>query len=285
MTKPFNPSKFADMLDENFYASDPKGEGLKSERVKLVKWLRKKGKNSQSCLSLANKLADCRSNHRCQSAACPECASAGQRLVTRVVRRFLKKPARDGTIVCVSVVPADGVIKPRKLSPADHQRAVRRWKDKLCKAGVTWFVGAIDISFNESRSARYRPFWSIHFFGLTVTDDRKKLKRELRKHFPSTDSIPVPVKVTKWDGDPKALGYILKPNFWRRIGTDDAQRHDMATGGTRSCRATDKQRLPSRRKRELLVYLDDIGMQGRFVMGHLQIKYLTATGPTLVPPA
>ena len=142
----------------------------------------------------------------------------------RVVRRFLKKPVREGTIVCVSVVPADGVVKPRKLSPADHQRAVRRWKDKLCKAGVTWFVGAIDISFNEHKSARYRPFWSIHSLGLTVTDDRKKLKRELRRHFPSTDySIPVPVKVTKWDGDPKALGYILKPNFWRRIGTDDAQ--------------------------------------------------------------
>ena len=37
MTKPFNPSKFAEMLDEGIYATGPKGEILKSERVKLVK--------------------------------------------------------------------------------------------------------------------------------------------------------------------------------------------------------------------------------------------------------
>jgi hypothetical protein len=42
MTKPFNPSKLAEMLEESNYATGPKGESLKSERAKLVKWLRKK---------------------------------------------------------------------------------------------------------------------------------------------------------------------------------------------------------------------------------------------------
>jgi hypothetical protein len=280
--KLFNPSKFADILDENAYASGAKGKSLTSERVKLVGWLRKKGNKSQPCLDLADKLADCRKKHRCKSAACPECAVAGQRLMAGAARRFLKAQASGNTIVCVSVIPADGVVKPGKLSPADQQRAVRRWKEKLGKGGVASFVGATDISFNEHKSGRYKPYWSIHFFGLTVTDDLKLLKRKLRKHFLSTDSIAVPVKVAKWDDDPKALRYILKPNFWRRVGTDNAERHDTTTGGTRTCRATDKQRLPSRRKRELLVYLDHIGMQGRFVMKWCQLLNRKDRGPRIV---
>ena len=43
----FNPSKFANMLDEGIYTTGPKGESLKSERVKLVEWLRKKARRAK----------------------------------------------------------------------------------------------------------------------------------------------------------------------------------------------------------------------------------------------
>ena len=42
-----NPSRFADMLVEDLYATGPKGEKLKSKRKKLVQWLRKKGKKAR----------------------------------------------------------------------------------------------------------------------------------------------------------------------------------------------------------------------------------------------
>jgi hypothetical protein len=278
----FNPSRVADMLDKGMYAKGPKGEELKSEREDLVAWLRKKGKKSQKCLDLADKLDQCRPKHRCKSPACPECGAAGQRLMATATRQFLKAQANGGTIVCVTVVPDDGLIKPGKLNKADHERAIRRWKEKLGKAGVTWFVGATDLSFNEHKQAKHKPRWSEHFYGVTRHRDPKSLKKMLRGQFPKTKAILRPVKVKVWDGDKKALRYILKPNFWRRIANDYAQRHNKKTGTTRSCRATDKQYLKSKQKRELLVYLDDIGIQSRLLMRWCQLLNKKPGGPTIV---
>ena len=279
---PSNPSKFADMLDKGMYATGSKGEELKSEREDLVAWLRKKGKRSQACLDLADKLDPCRPKHRCQSAACPECVAAGQRLVAAATRQFLKAQANGGTIVCVTVVPADGMTKPGQLNKADHELAIRRWKGKLGKAGVTWFVGATDLSFNEHKQGKRKPRWSEHIYGITVTRDPKKLKKMLRGQFPKTNAIPRPVKVKEWDGDKKALRYILKPNFWRRIANDNGQRYNKKTGTTRLCRATDKQYLKSKQKRELLIHLDNIGIQSRILMRWCQLLNKKSSGPTIV---
>jgi hypothetical protein len=283
MTKPFNPSKFVDMLDKSYYATGPKGDELKSEREGLVAWLRKKGKNSQACLDLADKLAQCRRRHRCRSAACPECATAGQSMMAGVARRFLKKQVSDGTkIVCVTIIPADGMIKQGKLSRAEHERAVRRWKDRLGKAGVEWSIGATDFSMNEHKQDSQKPRWSVHIHGITVNKNPKKLKRALKKQFPKTKGIRRPVMVDEWDGDKKALRYIFKPNYSRRIATDDAQRYDKKTGTMRKCRDTDPQPLKSKQKRELLLHLDGIGMQSRLLMRCCQLLNAKSKGPTIV---
>ncbi len=282
MTKPFNPSRFTDMLDENIYASDSKGETLKGEREELVQWLRKKSQKSQACLHLAEKLDKCRRNHRCKSPACPECASAAQRLIADAARKFLKAHADGETIVCVTVIPDDGMIKPGKLSKAGYA-LVRSCKERLAKAGVAWFVGAMDISLNEHLQARHKPKWSRHFYGVTVTKNPKKLKRKLRRQFPKNDVIPRPVKVLEWDGDGKALRYIMKPNFSRRIANDHGRRYDKTSEKTtRTCRDTDKQPLKSKQKRELLLHLDDIGIQSRLLMRCCQLSNKKSKGPTIL---
>jgi hypothetical protein len=277
----FNPCSFADMLVEGVYAKDEKRQKLKVERQKLVVWLRQKDKKSPRCLRLADKLENCSKRRRCQSLACPECGDAAQRLLAKVTQRFLKKQAREGTTVCITVVPADGTAKSGRLSPGDHDRAVRRWRDRLAKAGIMWFVGATDFSFNEQTQGRFKPHWSVHFYGMTVTKAPKKLKRSLKALFPKAKSIPRPVEIKEWDGNIKALRYILKPNFWRRIATDDAQRHNKKTGGTRKCRDTDRQPLRSRQKRELLVFLDNLGMQARLIMRSCQVVNRKTKGPTI----
>ncbi len=94
--------------------------------------------------------------------------------------------------------------------------------------------------------------------------------------------IPRPVKVQEWDGKKRPIRYMLKPEFWRRIGTDDGERFDKANGEQRSCRATDKQPLRSSQKRELLLHLDQIGLQGRLVMRWLQIVHLGVAGSAVV---
>jgi hypothetical protein len=276
---PFNPKRFADILAEGYFAKGQKRKELRVKHQKLVAWLRKQRKKRRRCMLLAHKLEDCKKNRRCKSPACPECSDAAQRLVTRVAQLHLKSQTK--TIVCVSVVPKDGTFKPGHLNKGDQERAIDRWRDRLAKTGVPWFLGATDFSYNEHAQNRYPPHWSLHFYGVTVARNIKKLKRKLLKVFPKDKAIPRPVKIEAWDGDKKALRYILKPDFWRRIGTNNAQRFNKKTGGTRTCRATDKQPLRSKRRRELLLYLDEIGMQGRLLMCKAQIVHLRGLGPVV----
>ena len=282
-TQAFNPARFTDALDETLYSGWAPWKEEKRARIDVVLWLRKKFKQDKPALNLADKLDRCRPRARCKSAACPACCGAAQRLYTKITKDFLlNKCSDDATTVCVSIVPADGTSKRGHLSNAQHVRNVRRWKTALGRAGVSWFIGATDLSFNEHKDGRYSPHWSEHFYGFTETDDPEVLKRNLRKQFPKTDAIPRPVTVKEWDGRKAALQYAVKDIFWRRIGTDDGRRFDKRTGTERSCRATDKQPLRSSQRCELVLHLDEVGVQGRLLLRQAQFLHLGGCGPAIV---
>jgi hypothetical protein len=282
----FNPARFTSALEERYH---PKGIGvgveLSLEKIELVDWLRKKHPADRTSMALADRLEACKTNKRCLSLACPKCSHAAQAFTTEVVTSFLATHPEREKIVCVSVVPTDGMVPKGKLTTDQHARNIRRWRDTLARVGVTWFLGATDWSFNEHASRRYPPTWQEHFYGFTVTDDPAQLKKGLKKQFPPTDAIPRPVRVEAWDGNKKAVRYMLKPVFWRRIATDEGQRHDKDSAEKRGCRATDKQPLRSAEKHELLMLLAEIGIQGRFLMRWLQFVNLGSSGWSVVDRA
>jgi hypothetical protein len=264
--KPFNPGRFDGALTEAHYASGWKRAALKNQRAKLIRVLRTKHKNDEMALVLADKLDPCSKGRRCRSGGCPECTSAAQRLLAKTSRKSIKALAGDEDVVCLSIVPDDRISRPTKLLAAETTRRIRRWRDRLGRAGVEWFIGGLDISANSHDADRYPPHWSEHIYGLTVTRDIAKLKKELRKQFPATDAIPRPVKVKLWDYRGRALKYLLKPNAWRRVATDDGVRRGPDRRNQRICRATDKQPLLSRQRVQLALHLDELGLQGRLVL-------------------
>jgi hypothetical protein len=252
------------------------------ERTDLVNWLRKKFDSDPASVSLADRLEGCKTDQRCWSAACPKCTYAAQAFTTGVTARFLAAHPDRSKIVCVSVVPADGEVAKGKLSAKQHKRNIRRWREALGRAGVTWFIGATDWSYNEHNQGRYKASWQQHIYGFTATDDLQQLKQMLKEQFRATDAIPRPVQAKVWDGDPTAIDYMLKPVFRRRIGTDDGQRFGKDGDGKRECRATDKQPLKAAQKHELLLHLDEIGIQGRLLMKWLQFVHVGGSGWTVV---
>jgi hypothetical protein len=265
------------------YATLGKGTKLKNGRQHRVDWLRKKFKDDQPCQTLAHKLDVCKRETRCKSAACPECAYAARQLLTATIKKYLSDQAEAGNnIACVSIVPADGIVTPDQLSLAQHQRNIRRWKEALGRAGVTWFVGGSDWSFNEHQDDRYPKHISAHFYGFTATTDLEDLKKKLQHQFTKTDAILRPVKVQEWDGKKRPIRYMMKAKFFRRIGSDEGQRFNKDKGENRSCRSTDKQPLKSSQRRELLLHLDQIGLQGRLVLRWLQIVNLGIAGSAVV---
>jgi hypothetical protein len=285
-THDFNPGRFLSGLTEACY---PKGMGLGVrtfvKKDALIDWVIKKHSDDAAAMDLAGRIESCERDHRCFSAACPMCTHAAQAFTTEVVSKFLTSHPDRTKIVCVSVVPSDGEILAGQLNAAQHARNVRRWKEALGRAGITWFLGATDWSFNEHKNGRYQAFWQEHFYGFTITDDPQKLKKLLKQQFPPNDAIPRPVQVKDWDGDEAAINYMLKPVFKRRIGSDNGQRHEKDSGGERECRATDKQPLRAKQKHELLLFLDEIGIQIRFLMRWLQFVHLAGTGWTIADRA
>jgi hypothetical protein len=272
----FNPGRFDDLITTGYFGPWRKDlRHLPRDRTNLVQWLRKKGKVDQALVELADKLEACNRDRRCKSGACPECANAARELVVEAGTRLLEMKIAEGdTIVRVSIAPADGGCAPGGLKADQHLRNERRWKDALGRAGVTWFLGASDWSSNEHVDDRYAPHWAHHFYGFTAAKDLKRLKALLRKQFPATATIPRPVTVEGWDGKEDAVCYMVKSEFWRRIGTDKGKRFDKANGKARACRATDKQRLTSAQNCELLLHLDAIGLQGRLLLRWLRFMRL-----------
>jgi len=286
LTSNFNPYRLNDQIEESLYAPVPgwgPGPKLRREGKSRIKWLLKKFRDDVPSLALAEKLEGCKREARCKSPACPECAYAAKKLLTSVIKKHLDSKAQAGSpIVCLSIVPHDGIVAGGQLTVAQHQRNTRRWKEALGRAGVAWFIGASDWSFNEHKDDRYQAHWAHHFYGFTATTDPDGLKKRLQAQFPKTDAIPRPIKVQPWDGKKKPIRYMLKTDFFRRIGSDDGQRFDKANGEHRSCRATDKQPLRSSQKRDLLLHLDQIGFQGRLMLRGVQSLHLGVAGSAVV---
>lgn len=240
-----NPARTIDWIEEKHYR---RSRRRNRERSELAVWLRKRAKTDPTLIAKADALDDCKPGRRCRSPICPECIEAHRRLLTATIYRFLKKQSCKGNIAVVSIVPADGILSPGPISPDIYQRLIRRWKQRLNRAGIDWFCGGVDISFNEHAKAKFQPHWSIHIFGFCATDDFSALKLALKKEFKATEIVRRPVKALQWDGKRRAIRYALKNKFWRRITLGRAET-------AKKRRTTDKQRLRTSEKLNLITFL------------------------------
>lgn len=273
MAMPFNPSRLEDIVPESAYRTGETGKALVKERERLVVWLKSPRRKDQTgCNALADRLDPCRPYARCRSAACPECSKAAQKHLAKALKGFLRYDTDfPAEFVCVSVIPADGVARPRDLHSLVPTLAIRRWREKLAKIDIPFFVGGIDVSFNEHKEGRYKRHWSVHFWGFTATTDIDQLKDDLKALFPKTDAILRPVKVKVWDGRAKALRYVLKTEFRRRIGVEKRVAKN-ADGTPRASRGTVYDRIRSRHREQLLLYLDKNGLQSRLLLRSVQLS-------------
>ncbi len=240
-------------------------------RAEVAEWLRKKGKQEPRAARLAGKLGGCMRRRPCGSLACTVCAEALQHDVAAALGELIGKRRRD-TVVFITVALTGMAVPTGGLAGVNMQALRRRIQYALDKAGVGWAVGALDYSFNEHKTGRYAPCWLVHLHLVTATDNQAALRGLLQSAFPRSDAVPRPAKVLEWDGRDNALLYLLKTEFGRRVGVDDAERFSPKTGAWRRCRATSQQRLRSAERLELLLHLDGIGPEGRVFMRKAQLR-------------
>jgi hypothetical protein len=264
MTKPFNPSSISHLIDEMWYRK------AKKDRRASIHWLEKQSTRDAKCATLAEKISRCKSGRRCGSLACPECSAAFQRAMSCLASRFLNGVS-EVEILCVTIIPADGLVALGSLTAADHYRYIRRWKHRLAEAGIELFIGAVDWSVNEEAQGGAKPRWCVHLHGIALYSGSPPLQKLLKKQFPAGSLILRPVKIDHWDRRKDWLRYCFKPDFHRRIVSTRSGR-----------RKVDKQPLRSKQRRELLLHLDEIGMNGRLLLRYAQVIALRGSGVAIV---
>jgi hypothetical protein len=206
---------------------------------------------------LAFKLSNCTVLSPCRSGACPACTRALQRHFVGEVLPILQPTSE---FVTVSLVP-NSPFPLDALSQLPILEFTNSVGERLTRSKISFCVGGVDFSFNESRRGDFPPHWSPHIWLLTDKFNRARWEMRLRRYFKRSRATPRPVKIQDWDGDLAAIGYSLKYGFSRRISTLGRRSQN-----TRECKVTNYDRLRSHERFELYSYLHRIGLGSRILL-------------------
>ncbi|MGA4551469.1 hypothetical protein [Methylorubrum aminovorans] len=191
---------------------------VKAAARKLVKRLRKHAAGDPELLRIATALSRCNRRHRCLHPACPQCGRALQRLLVRIIARFLKAHANLGPWRVLSLILSarPGATENEFAEAWDHYAPL------LQEAGLTRGVFGFDWSFNEddrrsiADAERFEPHPCVHLYGLAPAAEVKAVVPRLKRLVPATDAVRRPVRSTFFNGDLAAVAYSFKPDFVRR---------------------------------------------------------------------
>jgi hypothetical protein len=260
----------AAITDEEVYSSDPlwrnapSAEEMYEERLRRTKFLRKHGRIFPDAAAVADRLETCEPGQRCLSGACPECGRLFQRWFVRRSKKFIAKYIiRDEReLIAISIVPRDAVRRAGQLHTGDIINLQRRLKYALDKTHISIALGAIDFSFDEDREGKYPAFWCPHFYLITSTSKKNKLRVRLQKIYSKTKAILKPVFISAFRNISERRSYALKMKFNRRIGYNEVDQKD---GIIQQCRNASCDELRAAERLELFVYLDQIGLADRVI--------------------
>jgi hypothetical protein len=253
-------------FDKQLWSGERTREDDDSERRKRIKLLRKYHQSDPAAVMVANRLDACDSGSRGMSGACPECGHLLQRWFVRNSKRFISKciDNSDNDLVALSIVPVNPTATLGHLVSVSIDNCHRRLKYALQAANIEVGLGGIDFSMNEDRKRKYKPFWGPHYYLITSTQNKSKLKRILRHFFrKKRKEIPRPIKVASFENKAFRRSYALKMIFFRRIGYDAVK--ISRSGKKRECRNTSRDKLRSKERFELFIYLNKIGLASRVI--------------------
>lgn len=244
---------------------------VKAAARKLVKRLRKHAAGNPELLRIATALSRCNRRHRCLHPACPQCGRALQRLMVRIIGRFLQAHPELGPWRVLSLILP---VRPG-ATEIEFAEAWDCYAPLLQEAGLTRGVFGLDLSFNEDdRRAlpdadRFEPHACVHLYGLAPAAEVEAAVPRLKRLVPATDAVRRPVRSTPFDGDLAAVAYSFKPDFARRqtILKDKPGRANPVRN-TRDRPLTVEQQI------RLVQALDRAGQNGRIMLLGLSMEVI-----------
>ncbi len=242
------------------WKDEPSAKSQKAERLKRVRFLRKYEKTDPDLKLIADWLEPCEPNNRCGSGACPECQGLFQRFYVRQSKGAIRDiiAVEGPQLVALSIIPPSGLVRPGQLNRFNITNYQRRIKTILDSVGIKSAIGGIDISFNEDRENKWLPYICLHPYLITATNDRQKLRRDLKRIIPKSIEVPKPVQVPLFENKAYRRSYSLKFDIQRRISCKKIRKWK-----SKKSRNTSYDDLLVDQRIELYKYLHQIGLAAR----------------------
>lgn len=198
-------------------------ETRKQVKTRKADLIRELNAGDRRAREISEVLDACSTGARCGLSICPFCMRhfRARLLIPKVcaqIAEWQKSTRLCG--VAISAVPAKLKLAPSELHNLDLAKILDGFRQQLRRAGYgdCIAVAGVDLSFNEHSEGLWAPHWQPHLYGLVLTaDSPKQVKARLAKYFQSDESVLVPVKVNRLKNPMRAVSYLWKPFFQRRI--------------------------------------------------------------------
>ncbi len=235
---------------------------------------------------LATRMRRCRHQWRCSSGACEICMRVVRmRLIYQASLLFQKllevaKPLKGEKLPkatlkkmwVVSAVDHTLVVAREYLDAATVVKRMETIQRRLKRSALrlATIFGGLDVSLNFGLDPSIPPVWWPHFYIVICTDLAKEhIEAVFKDIFLPGEGAddPVHVKFTKKSAIPTIVSYAVKARFTRRIPYVDSK----------GIRRTRKPWLRADQATELAIFLDQVGIGNRLLLGNLKIIKGTLT--------
>jgi hypothetical protein len=162
----------------------------------------------------------------------------------------------DDQIVAFSAVLREEKYPSGALHNADLKQINERVQRRHQRATLPLVFTGVDVSYNEDSEGRWQPHWQLQVYGVCLGFDMGEVRARLAKQYPANDTTPRPLRVRQCKQLGKALSYMIKPFFGRRVSyLDETGRFN-----------TKKVRLKRPQAQEVATWIDQYPLTARYAL-------------------
>lgn len=180
---------------------------------------------------LADRLYECRPNHRCHSSACIECNVAVKRCMTRLIDFFWPAP---GQLTTFGLMIAKFHRPVGELSTVPVGDVVKAATDLFHEAGCADvpLIGCVDLCLAVDGDGRHPPHWVPHVHFITPRKYGIDLCSKLVPNLPKDTRTKRPCRGNSVQDRSIQISYVFKTSFVKdvRFTAETSKAHPTTQG-------------------------------------------------------
>ena len=180
----------------------------------------------QATRLVGHKLRSCCKREPCKSPMCHSCVRGLRKSVVPAAINCIDQAQTANGILKRQIVAFSAVLAEERYAAGDlHNADLRKINERIQRrhqrAELPLVFAGVDISYNEDSEERWPSHWQLQVYGVCVGLDLIEIRARLAKQYLGNKTTPRPLRVRRCRNLPKALSYMIKPYFGRRVSYID----------------------------------------------------------------